>query len=261
MDKWREGRGQSLTEMAIILPILLLLLYGVVEAGFALRNYLVVSNANREAARFAARGRFEDGDIAERLVSAGGVERITGVDVPFLRTGYATVTHPATPTMALLIVDAVPNTGIIITRLAITGTYEVGVHPEPVPESTPFGVVPIMFGLLPGETIDDVPIEDRIPIPGTVPVQYNDEVKRALELDSMLDRVELVDRHVASTVQISQMRKASLLQPLNNDVIVVETFYMHYPLGMDLWDLLAVPTPWLMYAKTEIRLAPGRAAP
>lgn len=48
-------RGQALVESAIIFPILLIMLIGVFEVGWALRGYLVLSNANREAARWAAK--------------------------------------------------------------------------------------------------------------------------------------------------------------------------------------------------------------
>jgi hypothetical protein len=95
-------RGQSLLEIAIILPIFVILLFGVVETGFGLRDYLLVCNANREGTRFAARGRFTDADVVERVVSAGGIVRIGGVDVPFLRT------HGTDP-----------NTGIIITHIQL----------------------------------------------------------------------------------------------------------------------------------------------
>lgn len=55
-----RGSGQSLVEMAVLTPLLLLMLLGVLEVGWALRGYLVLSNANREATRFAARGRYLD---------------------------------------------------------------------------------------------------------------------------------------------------------------------------------------------------------
>ncbi len=56
----RRRRGQSLVEMALILPVLLLMFIGVLEVGWALRGYLTLLNASREAARFAARGRYVD---------------------------------------------------------------------------------------------------------------------------------------------------------------------------------------------------------
>jgi len=50
-----SNRGQALVEMALILPILLLLFAGLIELGFSFYDYLVVVNAAREGARFAAK--------------------------------------------------------------------------------------------------------------------------------------------------------------------------------------------------------------
>jgi hypothetical protein len=49
-------RGQGLVEMALILPILLVLVVGLVEAGVVLNRQLTVVNAAREGARFGATG-------------------------------------------------------------------------------------------------------------------------------------------------------------------------------------------------------------
>lgn len=49
-------RGQSLVEMAIITPILLLMLLGLFEVCYVLRNYMIVITTSREAARFATKG-------------------------------------------------------------------------------------------------------------------------------------------------------------------------------------------------------------
>jgi hypothetical protein len=51
----QRERGQSMVELALILPFLILLLAATVEAGFALRDYLMVQSVNREGARFAVR--------------------------------------------------------------------------------------------------------------------------------------------------------------------------------------------------------------
>jgi len=56
----RGAKGQSLVEVAIITPLLLLLFIGVFEVGWAIRGYVVLLNADREAARFAARGQYLD---------------------------------------------------------------------------------------------------------------------------------------------------------------------------------------------------------
>jgi hypothetical protein len=55
-----RGKGQGLVETALVLPIILLLLLGVFEVGWALRGYIVLANVNREAARFASRGIYLD---------------------------------------------------------------------------------------------------------------------------------------------------------------------------------------------------------
>ena len=51
----RRPRGQSVVELAIAFPILLMLFVGLMEVGLILHSYLVLVNANREAARYAAR--------------------------------------------------------------------------------------------------------------------------------------------------------------------------------------------------------------
>jgi len=58
-------RGQALVEMALLLPILLLLFAGLIELGFAFYNYLVVVNAAREGARYGAKmPEFPDSQVA-----------------------------------------------------------------------------------------------------------------------------------------------------------------------------------------------------
>ena len=47
--------GQSLVEMAVTAPLLLLMFLGVFEVGWALRGYMVLVNANREATRLAVK--------------------------------------------------------------------------------------------------------------------------------------------------------------------------------------------------------------
>ena len=50
-----KKRGQSLVEMALVLPILLLLVAAIADFGRAFNSYIVITNAAREGARFAAR--------------------------------------------------------------------------------------------------------------------------------------------------------------------------------------------------------------
>lgn len=47
-------QGASLVEMALILPLLVLILAGVADLGRAFHDYIVIHNASREGARYAS---------------------------------------------------------------------------------------------------------------------------------------------------------------------------------------------------------------
>jgi len=50
----RDERGQSMTEFAVILPILVVLLFGIVQFGILFNNYVTLTDAVRAGARAAA---------------------------------------------------------------------------------------------------------------------------------------------------------------------------------------------------------------
>lgn len=53
----RDGeRGAAAVEFALVLPILMLIVFGVIDFGFALNRYSAVSNAAREGVRAASLG-------------------------------------------------------------------------------------------------------------------------------------------------------------------------------------------------------------
>lgn len=51
---WRRADGQSIVEMAFVLPVLLLVLFGVMEFGYIIYAYSTISQATRNAAEAAA---------------------------------------------------------------------------------------------------------------------------------------------------------------------------------------------------------------
>jgi hypothetical protein len=57
-----QARGQSLVEMAILFPVLLIVLSGLVEFGFMLNEYLAILDAARNAARFSSDGLYSSAD-------------------------------------------------------------------------------------------------------------------------------------------------------------------------------------------------------
>lgn len=47
----RDKRGQALVELALVLPLLIILLMGTMEFGRIFHSYLLITNASREGAR------------------------------------------------------------------------------------------------------------------------------------------------------------------------------------------------------------------
>ncbi len=61
---WGDS-GQSLAELALVMPLLLMILIAMVEVGWAMCSHLIVTTASREAARFAGRRVFDYPEISE----------------------------------------------------------------------------------------------------------------------------------------------------------------------------------------------------
>ena len=53
-SRLRATDGQAFVEFAIVLPVLVLLLFGITQFGLAFRNYLAITDAARVGARAAA---------------------------------------------------------------------------------------------------------------------------------------------------------------------------------------------------------------
>jgi Flp pilus assembly protein TadG len=65
----RDQQGQTMTEFAIVLPILVLLVFAVIQFGITFNNYLALTDAARAGARKAAVSRLS-GDGTGQAVSA-----------------------------------------------------------------------------------------------------------------------------------------------------------------------------------------------
>lgn len=63
----RNRKGQALAEMAIILPVLLLLIFGMIEMSNAWRTFQIVTNSAREGARVAILTTSDEADIRTRV--------------------------------------------------------------------------------------------------------------------------------------------------------------------------------------------------
>jgi Flp pilus assembly protein TadG len=54
INKLRSERGQTMTELALVLPILVVLVLGIAQFGVAFNNYVTLTDAARAAARKGA---------------------------------------------------------------------------------------------------------------------------------------------------------------------------------------------------------------
>ncbi len=87
----RERRGQSLVEFALVMPLLLLFLVGIIEFGRGWNNHQVITDAAREAARkcVVADSKVTQDtviNIAKRAMAAAG---IASTDSTVKVTGFA----------------------------------------------------------------------------------------------------------------------------------------------------------------------------
>jgi len=77
----RSDRGAELIEFALVFPVLLMVVLGIVDFGFLFQRMEVVTNAAREGARIAVLPGYGTGDVQARVqnyVEAGGVPTTTG---------------------------------------------------------------------------------------------------------------------------------------------------------------------------------------
>jgi hypothetical protein len=88
-------KGQSLVEMALVLPIILILFMGMIEFSRIFGSYLLINHASREGARLAAIGKTDaeiqanvaskvnilDVSDLEIILTPGDGARVTGEDV------------------------------------------------------------------------------------------------------------------------------------------------------------------------------------
>jgi len=71
-------KGQSMVELALVLPILLLLFMGIVQFGFIFNGHITVTSAAREGARLAALG--HDGNAVRNRVQEASVAPLLRIE-------------------------------------------------------------------------------------------------------------------------------------------------------------------------------------
>ncbi|MCL6560135.1 MAG: pilus assembly protein [Firmicutes bacterium] len=75
-----NARGQALVELALVLPILILLVMGAIEFGRVFNSYLLITNASREGARAGITGEY-DTEIRTRVKTVADSLSLTDSDI------------------------------------------------------------------------------------------------------------------------------------------------------------------------------------
>jgi Flp pilus assembly protein TadG len=90
LRRGRGSRGAELIELALVLPILLLMFAATVDFALMFQRYLVINNAAREGARIAVLPGYTSADVTNRVTQ-------------YVRNGIGDQT--VTPTVALVTVS------------------------------------------------------------------------------------------------------------------------------------------------------------
>jgi hypothetical protein len=124
----RTAKGAAMVELAIIMPILLLVLFGIIELGLIMYNKAVITNASREGARTgivfranATTGVYEPYDVP---YIEGVVNTYLDNGNRLIPSGPPTITVPSGP--CIQTVPPAPNFSL---RVMVTYSYNFLVLP------------------------------------------------------------------------------------------------------------------------------------
>jgi len=107
MRRLRSQRGAELIEFALVLPLLLMIVLGIVDFGFLFQRLEVVTNAAREGARMAVLPGYSTADVQNRVlayIQTGGLPTTGAYSPPSINVTNVSIGYdPADPTK---VVDA-----------------------------------------------------------------------------------------------------------------------------------------------------------
>ena len=130
MARWRMSRrrdaGASAVEFALVLPILVMLVFGIIAFGFVFAQSLALNNSAREASRAGVVQQRTCGDILTTVQSSASTLAMNGsnVSVEVSRTG-AGVICPNGTSYSSPVEDEIPCQGSTAgDQLTVTTEYE-----------------------------------------------------------------------------------------------------------------------------------------
>jgi Flp pilus assembly protein TadG len=117
----RRESGQELVEYAMILPLLLVLLVGIIEFSIVIFSYETIANAAREGARIAIIPASNDADVIAAVVDRALALNLTSDEVTVIR-GHMVRVEVAYPVdlMTCPLIEAAGGSPTLLLRTAAT---------------------------------------------------------------------------------------------------------------------------------------------
>ncbi len=117
----KSQKGQSLVEFALVLPLLVLLIFGIIDFSRIFHAYLTIDHAGREAARAASIGKDDTAVINTAVTDASSIGLTTSRVKP-TPTGTRSSGTNVTITITYPITFLTPVIGDIVGPLTLTDT-------------------------------------------------------------------------------------------------------------------------------------------
>jgi len=224
-------KAQALIEIAVIAPILIFLLIGVVEVGWLLRCYLVLANVDREAARFAVRPGYVDYDAENPDYS------------PIIAHTFNALSNQ---------IEFTPTGIIIVSRIYIDTGY-------PCDPAIIWDVVQPDYLKCDCATVAQNPYTDTIAVTpldvATYTYTWPETTTTKTRLDYALLRTELI---TSNLIHNCHLMNRGLNRPQVDDVIYVEMEYRQPQLfGFPGWNN-PLMNPVALYGHSIFRRIEGR---
>ena len=93
-SKLRNEKGASAVEFALVLPIFIMLVFGIFQFGIAFNNWIAITHAAREGARLAVVGQYDEQRVRDSApsvdiesISVSGQDGTVGSPVTVTVTG------------------------------------------------------------------------------------------------------------------------------------------------------------------------------
>ena len=115
-------KGQAAAELALVLPVLLLILFGCIDLGRVFASWMTLTNAAREGARFGSMHPLDVPGIRNAALAEATAGGLTGVSVAVSTAGSGTGDPSITVDTAgtVKLVTPIPGTRVVTMQASAT---------------------------------------------------------------------------------------------------------------------------------------------